>query len=109
MLDQANKGNLSLQQLVKLLSENPAKLFKMYPKKGSFMVGSDADLTVVDLNKKWTIKAEKMYSTSADTTIYEGWKVKGKPIMTIVRGKNVAEDGVVNGERGYGEYIKPLT
>ncbi|MFC1803132.1 dihydroorotase family protein, partial [Thermoproteota archaeon] len=106
MLDQVNKGNLSLQQLVKLLSENPAKVFKMYPKKGSFKIGSDADLTVVDLNKKWRITADKMYSKSADTTIYEGWEVKGKPTITIVRGKKVAEDGVVIGERGYGEYIK---
>lgn len=109
MLNQVNMGNLSLQQLVKLMSENPAKVFKMYPKKGSLKIGSDADFTVVDLNKKWTIKADKMYSKSADTTIYEDWRVKGKPIITIVRGKKIAEDGVILGERGYGEYIKPLT
>jgi dihydroorotase-like cyclic amidohydrolase len=81
----------------------------MYPRKGSLKIGSDADLTVVDLDRKWKISADEMHSKSAETTIYEGWEVKGKPIMTIVRGKKVAEEGEVLSKPGYGQFINPLS
>jgi allantoinase len=109
MLDQVNKGRLSIQQLALLLSTRPAKLFKLYPKKGIITLGSDADLTIVDMKKEWAIKAEYMYSKSAETTIYEGWEVKGKPMLTVVRGEVVSENGEIVGKMGYGRYQKRLT
>ena len=109
MLHQVNKGTITLQQLAYKMSTRPAQVFNLFPKKGAVMVGSDADLTVVDLDAEWTIKAENMYSKAKETTIYEGWKVKGKPILTVVRGETVAEDGVVIGKTGYGKFQKRLT
>jgi dihydroorotase len=109
MLDQVNNGKLTIQKLVYHLSERPAQVFKMYPKKGSLMVGADADLTVVDMDVEWTIKAENMYSKSRDTSMFDGWKVKGKPVLTVVRGDIIAENGVVVGEEGYGQFQKRLS
>lgn len=106
MLDQFNKGKITLQQMSYKMSTRPAQIFGMFPKKGSLMVGADADMTVVDLDLEWVIKAENMYSRSRETTMYEGWRVKGKPIMTVVRGEIVAEDGVVIGKIGYGQFQK---
>jgi len=106
MLDQVNKGTISLQQMVYNLSTRPAQVFGLFPKKGAIMVGADADLTVVDLDLEWVIKAENMYSKSRDTTLYEGWKIKGKPILTVVRGEVVAENGEVIGKMGYGRFQK---
>ena len=73
------------------------------------MVGTDADITVVDMDAEWTIKPEKMYSKSRETSMFAGWKVKGKPVLTVVRGEVVAEDGVVVGEEGYGRFQKRLS
>ena len=109
MLDQVNRGMITLQQIVYNMSTRPAQVFNLFPKKGAIAVGTDADLTVVDLNAEWTINAENMYSKARDTTIYEGRKIKGKPILTVVRGEVVAEDGVVIGKRGYGEFQPRLT
>jgi dihydroorotase len=109
MLDQVNKGTLTLEKLSFHLSERPAQVFKMYPKKGSLIVGKDADITVIDMEAEWTIKAENMYSKSRETSMFEGWKVKGKPVLTIVRGEVVAEDGVVVGEQGYGMFQRRLS
>jgi len=108
MLDQVNKGDLTLEKLAYHLSARPAQVFKMYPKKGSLIVGTDADITVVDMDAEWTIKAENMYSKSRETSMFEGWNVKGKPVMTVVRGELVAEDGVVVGEQGYGKFQRRL-
>jgi dihydroorotase-like cyclic amidohydrolase len=109
MLDRVNKGDLSLQRLAYHISARPAQVFKMYPKKGSLMVGTDADITVVDLDAEWTIDSEKMYSKSRETSMFDGWTVKGKPVLTVVRGEIVAEDGVVVGEEGYGSFQKRLS
>lgn len=108
MLDQVNKGTLTLEKLSYYLSARPAQVFKMFPKKGSLIVGTDADLTVVDMEAEWTITAENMYSKSRETSMFEGWKVKGKPVLTVVRGEIVAEDGIVVGEQGYGMFQRRL-
>jgi dihydropyrimidinase len=80
----------------------------MFPKKGSISLGADADLSVVDLDQEWTIKAENMSGRSKDTTSFEGWKVKGKPILTVVRGEIVSKDGLIIGKKGYGNFQKRL-
>ncbi len=104
MLDRVNKGDLTLQKLAYYLSARPAQVFNIYPKKGSLLVGTDADITVVDMDAEWTIKAENMYSKSRETSMFNGWNVKGKPVMTVVRGEVVAEEGIVVGEQGYGKF-----
>ncbi len=77
----------------------------MYPQKGSFLVGTDADLTVVDLDMTRTVKASDLGSFS-DYSLYEGWELKGWPIMTMVRGKVVMDEGKLTGEPGFGEFIR---
>lgn len=101
-----NKERLSLSRLVEVLSTNPAKHYGLYPKKGAMFIGSDADFTIIDLNKEWTIDKDKMY-TMAKYTPFHGYKLKGKPVKTIVRGKLVYDDelGVI-GDKGYGEFIR---
>ena len=81
-----------------------AKAFNLYPQKGTIEIGSDADLTVIDLNLEKEVKWSDLCSLS-DYTIYEGRKLKGWPIYTIVRGKVVMQDGEVKGEPGYGEFV----
>ncbi len=99
-----NAGRLTLEQLVQLCCENPARIFGIFPQKGVLQVGSDADVVIVDLEQEHTIELEKMhdvYSYSA----YDGWKLKGRPVLTMVRGKVVAENGELVGEPGYGRYV----
>ena len=75
-----NKGRITLQQAVALTSYNPARIFNMYPKKGAIAVGSDADFTIVDMNKERIVKAGELYHIS-DFTPFEGWNLKGWPPM----------------------------
>lgn len=85
-----NKGRISLQRLVEVSSENPAKIWGLYPRKGSLLPGADADLTVVDLDKKLTVRSDMIHSTPG-WSIYEGTELKGWPIMTIIRGEVVMQ------------------
>jgi dihydroorotase (multifunctional complex type) len=103
MLNGVNEGWLSLERLAAVTSENPARIFGLYPKKGALSVGSDADLVIVDLDKKVTIRNEDQI-TACGWTPYDGYKVNGAPVLSVVRGKVIMEDGEVVGEKGYGEY-----
>lgn len=104
-----NKGRISLSRMVEILCKNPAIHYGLYPKKGSMEIGSDADFTIIDLDKEWTIEQEKMY-TMAKYTPLHGMKLKGKPVKTIVRGSLVYEDGKgIVGKPGYGKFIKRQT
>ncbi|MFA9496614.1 MAG: dihydroorotase family protein [Candidatus Bathyarchaeota archaeon] len=103
MLNGVNEGWLSLEILAAVTSENPAKIFGLYPKKGALRVGSDADLVIVDLDKEVTIRNEDQI-TACGWTPYDGYKVKGAPIMSVLRGRVIMEDGEVVGKKGYGEY-----
>src|SRR5262249_43056465 len=85
-----NQGRISLERMVECCCENNAKVFGLFPKKGTIRVGSDGDIVVVDLNKKATVKPDMLY-TSSGWSIYEGWEFTGWPVMTIVRGNIVAE------------------
>ena len=106
MYTQVNEGKLSLNKLVKLMSENPAKIYGLYPRKGSLIPGTDADITVINPEKEETIKSENMYSNQKYTP-FEGHKIKGKPEMTIVRGKIVMENQEIKQKPGHGQYISP--
>jgi dihydroorotase len=106
MLTQVNEGRLSLPNYVKLASENPARLFNLYPRKGTIQIGSDADFTIVDMAKEGIIESAKLHSKTKITP-FDGWKVKGLPVYTIVRGKVVMKDGEIVG-KPQGEYIRPV-
>ena len=107
LLNGVNEGWLSLERLVEVTSENPARIFGLYPKKGAIRVGSDADLVIVDLDKEVKIRNEDQI-TECGWTPYDGYVVKGVPVLSILRGRVIMEDGEVVGEKGYGEYISRL-
>jgi dihydropyrimidinase len=95
----------SLNHLVSLISTHPAKLFGLYPDKGTIAVGADADLTVVDPDKSRTIDYETM-ETNCDWSPYQGMEMYGFPDVTLSRGTVVAEDGKFVGEVGHGRFVK---
>ena len=99
-----NKERLSLPQLATLTSLNAAKIFGMYPKKGIIQKDSDADIVLVDIKAEKKASAELLDGFS-DYTVYEGWKLKGWPVKTLVRGEVIAEDGKVVAKPGYGKFI----
>ena len=99
------KHNLPIAALPHLLSEHPAKLFGLYPRKGTIEVGSDADLVIFDPEKEVTIMANVLH-TRADFTPYEGRKVRGWPVATMVRGRLVVQDGEPIDVPAFGEYLQ---
>jgi dihydropyrimidinase/dihydroorotase len=107
--DGVNRGRISLQRLVEVCCENPARIFGVYPKKGVIAPGSDADLVAVDLSRKVTVTNDMVHS-SAGWTLWEGKEMKGWPVMTMLRGKVIAEwaDGGKRPEivsRPFGRYL----
>ncbi|MDO4662611.1 MAG: dihydropyrimidinase [Tissierellia bacterium] len=98
------KGRISLNKFVEVMSTNPAKIFGLYPQKGSLVVGSDADITVIDPNKKEILKASNMKGKS-EYSPYENMEVKGSINLVFVRGKLVAKDNEFLGEKGYGKWL----
>ena len=101
-----HKGRLSLAEIQKLMSENAAKRYGLYPQKGTVQIGSDADFSVVDLNKEWTVEPSRLESKGKYSP-FTGNRLKGKIYMTIIRGEIVyREDEGVIGKRGYGQFVK---
>lgn len=107
MLDAVNRDLISLERLVEVFSSNPAQINGLYPVKGDLLLGSDADVVVVDMDKPFHIRGEDLH-TIQKITPYEGMEGKGGPVTTLVRGKVVYEDGEVVGKPGYGEFMRPL-
>jgi dihydropyrimidinase len=105
-----NQDRINIETVAELTSYNAARIFGMYPKKGTIQPGSDADLTIVDLDLEQKVTPELLQSY-ADYTIYDGHRLKGWPVMTIVRGRIVMEGGQVDTEAlGHGEFVpRPLT
>ena len=99
-----SKGRISLNQFVALTATNHAKLYGLYPRKGSIAPGFDADLTLWDPNRRETIRQEILHH-GADYTPWEGFPVTGWPVMTIAGGAVIAEDGRVLSEPGRGRVL----
>ncbi|WP_176086486.1 dihydropyrimidinase [Martelella sp. HB161492] len=99
-----SEGRISLNEFVALTSTNHAKMYGLYPKKGSIAPGFDADLVLWDANREDVITQDGMHH-GADYTAYEGLRVKGWPVMTILRGKTVCEDGRILGSVGDGQFL----
>ena len=106
ILTEVNKGRMSLNQYVRVQSENPAKVWQMYPEKGSLQLGTDGDITIVDLKKKGVIRTKDLLSKNKITP-WDGWKVQGMPVYTIIRGHVVMENGKINGPP-IGDLVTPV-
>jgi len=102
-----NRGRLSLVRLVQVLCENPARIFGLYPKKGTIAVGSDADLVVFDPHRPFTIHAGNQH-TNAGYTLYEGRAVLGWPEMSFQRGHPVLRQGQIVAQPGQGEFLPTM-
>jgi allantoinase len=109
LLDSVAKGQISLELMVQVSSENPAKIYDLYPRKGSLEVGADADFVLVDLGASYPLKDSEFHSKHPISP-YDGWKVRGRPLSTYLRGHCVFGEGQVvsppSGQMltpGYGE------
>lgn len=106
MLTQVNEGKLTLNHYVKVQAEGPARAWNLWPRKGNLDVDTDADVTIVDMKKEGVIDKNKLHSKSK-VTPYHGWRVKGMPVYTIIRGNIVAKDGEIVG-KPIGQLQRPI-
>ena len=97
-------GRISFNRMVELLCTNPAKLFGLYPRKGTIAVGSDADIVVFDPEKKVTISARTHHS-KVDYNLYEGTEVAGAPEVVLLRGQVLVEGDELVAEPGVGQFV----
>lgn len=104
LLDAAFNGRLRLEDVVRVASETPARIFNLFPRKGAVAVGGDADLVLVR-DETWEIRSGSQES-KARYTPFDGRKVRGRPVMTILRGSVVMEDDVILEERK-GTFLSP--
>ncbi|MEM1585868.1 MAG: dihydroorotase family protein [Candidatus Bathyarchaeia archaeon] len=104
MLTMFNKGQIPLQTLVKVLSENPSRIFG-FKDRGQIAEGFYADLVVVDLKREWTINSPDFYS-KAKFSPFDGWRVMGKPLKTFVNGILVMDEGEIVAKPGCGRIVR---
>ena len=97
----ARTGRISLQRMIQVLSTNAARLFGLFPQKGTIAPGSDADIVIFDPDITRTISGS-MLQSNADYSVYDGWEVTGWPITTIRRGEVVFENNEITGQPGTG-------
>ncbi len=100
-----NTGKISLNKYVEVTSTNAAKIFGMFPKKGTIAIGADADLVIFDPNKKHTISVDT-HHMNVDYSAYEGWELTGKTETVLLRGKVAIEGEKCLLEAGYGQFVK---
>jgi dihydropyrimidinase len=100
-----NEGRISLNRMVDLLATQPAKLFGLYPRKGTLQPGADADIVIFDPAKEHTLSAASHHSR-ADYNLYDGTTVKGAVDLTMVRGNVIVENGELVAEPGVGQFVK---
>lgn len=104
MLTWVNEGRFALEDIVRLEAENPAKIFGLYPRKGSVAIGTDADFTLVDMDREQAFTEEAVES-KCGWTLFDGEVFTGWPVRTIVRGETVMEEGRIVADQGFGEFI----
>ena len=100
-----NGGRFNANRFVEITSTNPAKIFGLYPRKGTIAVGSDADIVFWDPQQARTISA-KTHHMNTDYNVYEGMKVKGWPVRTLLRGKSIVIGDEWHGEQGSGQFLR---
>ncbi|MEO8859805.1 MAG: dihydropyrimidinase [Ginsengibacter sp.] len=99
------KGKISLNKYVELACTNPAKIFGMFPEKGTIAIGSDADIVIFDPEEKHTLSAST-HHMNVDYSGYEGWEVTGKVQTVLLRGEVAIENNECKVAKGYGKFIK---
>ncbi len=108
MLDAVDKGKLTLEQAVNLMSTNGAKRFGIYPQKGVIAQGSDADLIIVDLAQSFTVDKTKLFTQARLCDyLYDGMTFQGKVLRTMLSGKTIFNQGEVVGQPGWGKFVRP--
>jgi dihydropyrimidinase len=99
------KGRLDINRFVALTATNHAKLYGIYPKKGTIAVGSDADIAIWDPEREVTVRAADIHD-NVGYTPYEGMRLKGWPVTVLSRGRVIVEDGALKAERGSGAFLR---
>ena len=99
------KRQLPIWWLARVMSENPARIFGLYPRKGVIQVGSDADLLIWDPQGDRVVTA-KDHQSNAGYSLFEGWQVSGRPWMTLLRGQVLLNQGILEQKPGYGEFLE---
>ena len=97
-------GKLSVNRFVEVSSTAVAKLFGLYPRKGIIAVGSDADIVIIDPNLKRTLTLADLHS-NCDYSLWDGWEFNGFPILTMVRGQVLVENGKWTGPEAIGQFV----
>jgi dihydropyrimidinase len=100
-----DKGKITLNKYVEVAFTNPARIFGMFPRKGTIAIGSDADIVIFDPEERHTISA-KTHHMNVDYSGYEGWEIKGKVKTVVLRGNVAIENNKCLLKKGYGQFIK---
>jgi dihydropyrimidinase len=98
------KGRIDIHRFVELTSTRPAKIYGMFPRKGSLSIGADADLVIWDADKEIVVESGRLHD-NVGYSPYEGRRVKGWPVTVLSRGRVVVQDGELHVERGSGEFV----
>jgi len=99
------KRGLPLTWMARVLAENPARIFGLGSRKGAIRIGADADLLLIDPEPQWTMEAKNLRGI-AGMTLYEGWTMRGRPWMTLLRGRVLLNQGKLEQEPGYGRFLR---
>ena len=99
------KGRITLNQFVALTATNAARIYGLYPRKGTIAVGADADIAIWNTEREWTVTHSLLHD-NCDYTPYEGMKLRGWPIMTLSRGEIVWDGGEPRGTPGRGRFLR---
>lgn len=100
-----SKGKITLNKFVEVSSTNAAKIFGMFPRKGTIAVGSDADIVIIDPNEQHILSA-KTHHMNVDYSGYEGWECTGKVKTVLLRGQVAVDNNECKVQKGYGKFIK---
>ena len=100
------EGRITLNRMVELLATNPAKLFGLYPRKGTLAVGSDADIVVFDPEQAASRSRPRRTTPRSDYNLFEGTEVQGSPEIVLLRGNVIVEDDELLAEPGSGQFVK---
>ncbi|MCZ8182658.1 MAG: dihydroorotase [Beijerinckiaceae bacterium] len=106
MLTAVHDGRITLPDYVRIACEAPARAFGLFPQKGSLQPGADADLVVIDMNREGVIRGGDLHSLG-NVTPFEGFRTRGLPVMTFLRGTLVAKDGQIVAPPGLGRPVRP--
>jgi dihydropyrimidinase len=99
------KNRITLNKYVEVACTNPAKIFGMFPRKGTIAIGSDADIVIFDPHEKHTLSAQT-HHMNVDYSGYEGWQLTGKVKTVLLRGQVAIDNGKCLLQKGYGKFIK---